>query len=400
VTSTAARPPRPYRALDACPVCAEPAGDTLFAAEQVPVLCNVLLDSADEARRAPTGSIDLVLCPGCALVWNAAFDEAIVEYSPAYENSLHFSPQFQRFATGLAADLVARHGLAGRTVLEVGSGKGDFLAMLCDAGAGRGIGYDPSYAGETPARADLRFEPTLFPEESFPDADFVCARHVFEHLAAPARVLGRIRSAIPPDRSVAFYVEVPDGTYLLRQLALWDVIYEHPLHFTAPALGRLFADAGLAVSRVGTSFGGQYLAVEGSTDAPAGPPDTAGDATALAGVASTFRTRAAALRARWARYLAAVAAEGPVALWGAGSKGVSFLATVPGADAVMAVVDVNPRKHGRHVPVTAQQVVGPEALVAVRPRAVVVLNPVYRDEIAAMLADAGVDTEVVTGPPA
>jgi SAM-dependent methyltransferase len=387
--------------LDRCPVCAEPAGATVFSADRVPVLCNVLLPTAEEARRAPTGAVDLVLCPACGMLWNAAFDASVVEYSPAYENSLHFSPRFQEFATELAAGLVERHALVGRTVLEVGSGKGDFLAMLCDAGAGRGIGYDPSYGGETPARPELRFEPTLFPTEDFPDADLVCARHVFEHLATPGQVLGDLRAAIPPGRTVGFYVEVPDGAYLLREVALWDVIYEHPLHFTAPALGRLFADAGLVVTRLGTSFGGQYLAVEASTGGPASAAvDAAPDPDALAGMAATFRDRAASLRAEWSQRLADLATRGPVALWGAGSKGVSFLATVEGAGDVAAVVDVNPRKHGRHVPVTGHEVVGPAALASLRPRAVVVLNPVYRDEIAAMLSDVGVDAEIVVGQPA
>ena len=389
----------PIRPLDRCPVCGEPAGDTVFSADRVPVLCNVLLPTAAEARRAPTGVVDLVLCAACGLVWNSAFDQAIVEYSPAYENSLHFSPRFQEFATELAAGLVGRHALAGRTVLEIGSGKGDFLAMLCDAGAGRGIGYDPSYGGETPARPELRFEPVLFPTKEFPDADLVCARHVFEHLATPAAVLGDICDAIPSGRTVAFYVEVPDGTYLLREVALWDVIYEHPLHFTAPALTRLLADAGLVVTRLGTSFGGQYLAAEASTGGPAAV-DASPDPAVLVGLAAAFRDRATFLRAGWSDRLADLAARGAVALWGAGSKGVSFLATVEGAGQIAAVVDVNPRKHGRHVPVTGQEVVAPEALVALRPRAVVVLNPVYRDEIEAMLSDLGVDAEVVTEQPA
>lgn len=392
---------RPYRPLDRCPVCGHAAGDPVFAADRVPVLCNVLLPSAEEARRARTGAVDLVLCPSCGLLWNAAFDESLVEYSPAYESSLHFSPRFQEFATELAAGLVERHGLAGRTVLEIGSGKGDFLAMLCDAGVGRGIGYDPSYGGETPARPQLRFEPRLFPTSDFPDADLVCARHVFEHLSAPAEVLGAIRAAIPPGRAVGFYVEVPDGAYLLGRVALWDVIYEHPLHFTAPALSRLLADAGLWVARLGTSFGGQYLAAEASTGgAPSATLDPGPDPPALARMAASFRDGAAWLRAGWSERLADLAGRGPVALWGAGSKGVSFLATVEGAGGVAAVVDVNPRKHGRHVPVTGHEVVGPEALVSLRPRAVIVLNPLYREEIAAMLSDVGVDAEVVTEPTA
>lgn len=386
-----------YPGLRSCPVCGTAPELSVFVADDVPLLCNVQYATPEEARAAETGAIDLAQCRSCGLLWNSSYESDRVAYSPAYENSLHFSPRFQRFAEELAADLVARHGLAGATVLEIGSGKGDFLALLCDAGAGRGIGYDPSYAGDTPGRPDLRFVPSLFPDKAFPDADLVCARHVFEHLDQPARVLANVVAAIPPGRSVRFYAEVPDGGHLLREVALWDVIYEHPLHFTARALIRLFADAGLRVTRVSWPFAGQYLAVEASTEdgsATATPADPSDDAAH----AGSFGRRAADLHRRWAQRLDTLLGDGPVALWGAGSKGVSFLTTVPGGERVTAVVDINPRKHGRHVPVTAQPIVAPGALAALRPRAVVLLNAVYRDEVAEMMRDAEVDAELVTEP--
>jgi SAM-dependent methyltransferase len=388
---------RPYRPLARCPVCGVPAGGPIFTAGRVPVLCNALFATVEEARRAAVGSIDLVLCDSCGLIWNAAFDQSAVAYSPAYENSLHFSPRFRAFATDLARDLVRRHALTGRTVLEIGSGKGDFLALLCDAGVARGIGYDPSYDGDTPARPGLTFVPSLFPEHAVDDADFVCARHVLEHLSAPARLMRSLREAIPAGRTVGYYIEVPDGTYLLRTLAIWDVIYEHPLHYTAQALMRLLADAGLPVTRVTTSFGDQYLAVEGTTDC-ATPVAPADDRQALRHLASEFARRAADLRDRWVARLATLLDTGPVALWGAGSKGVSFLATVPGAAEVAAVVDVNPRKWGRHLPVTGHAVVPPSDLRGFRPAAVVLLNPMYRDEVGATMAESGIDASLVTDP--
>lgn len=389
---------RPYRALDRCPVCGSPPGASVFTATRVPVLCNELYATAAEAAAAPTGSIDLVVCSICGLLWNAAFDESAIAYSPAYENSLHFSPWFRHFATELAADLVRRHGLTGATVVEIGSGKGDFLGLLCDAGAARGVGYDPSYDGHAPERPGLSFVPALFPEHEIPDADFLCARHVFEHLCAPARVLRSVRAAVPAGRRLSLYLEVPDGAYLLRETALWDVIYEHPLHFTAPAMTRLFADAGFSVSRVDTSFGGQYLSVEGSTD-EARPEQLHHAAKEPAALAEDFSSRAEAVRARWSDRLGHLAREGAtVVLWGAGSKGVSFLATVPAAASVAAVVDVNPRKHGRFLPVSARRVLGPEELRAVQPDAVILLNPIYDTEVRAMLAQVGSGAAVLTDP--
>jgi hypothetical protein len=59
------------------------------------------------------------------------------------------------------------------------------------------------------------------------------------------------------------------------------------------------------------------------------------------------------------------------------------------------VVDLNPRKWGRYLPVTAHRVDPPESLRELQPRAVIITNPSYRDEIAAGLAELGVTAEIL-----
>ena len=140
-----------------CPVCPDASLDEFFSLEDVPVYCNVLWPTREEALAAPTGSIRLGVCAGCGLVHNTRFDPSLVEYTGDYENSLHFSPRFSRYAEELADHLFKAHDLAGRTVLEIGCGKGEFLAMLCRGGRAHGLGFDSSYAGE----ADLDLPETV-----------------------------------------------------------------------------------------------------------------------------------------------------------------------------------------------------------------------------------------------
>ena len=82
-------------------------------------------------------------------------------------------------------------------------------------------------------------------------------------------------------------------------------------------------------------------------------------------------------------------------LWGAGSRGVQFLTFADRERRLAAVVDVNPRKWGRYLPVTAHRVQPPETLAELRPEAVIITNPSYRDEIGASLRDLGVDAELL-----
>jgi hypothetical protein len=59
------------------------------------------------------------------------------------------------------------------------------------------------------------------------------------------------------------------------------------------------------------------------------------------------------------------------------------------------VVDINPHKQGAFMPGTGQQVVGPESLVEFQPDTVILMNPVYRDEVSRQLVSLGLAPELV-----
>ena len=82
-------------------------------------------------------------------------------------------------------------------------------------------------------------------------------------------------------------------------------------------------------------------------------------------------------------------------LWGAGSRGVQFLTQIDPERNLAAVVDVNPRKWGRFLPVTAHRVDPPETLRDLAPGAVIITNPAYRNEIDATLDNLGVTADLL-----
>ncbi len=375
----------------ACPVCGGASGAPLLEWRNLPVFCNVLAPTATEAAAAATADIVLVQCAECTLVYNAAFDERLVEYAPGYENALHHSAVFRQYSEELVDRLVREHDLDQGLVVEVGSGGGSFLRDLCRSAGARGMGFDPSRpADEVGDEVVLRAAP--FPTDGAIDADLIVSRHVFEHLPEPTVVMAAIASALRRRPSAACYVEVPDGDYMLRATALWDVIYEHCSYFTAHALGRLVTGSGLTVTRAESAFGGQYLWVEAAATGAAVP--TLADRPATAASGEEFRKRVGSIVASWRALVSELASRGRVVIWGAGSKGVTFVNLMP-KDAVDAVVDLNPLKHGRFTPVTGHRVVAPHDLLQLDPTTVIVMNPIYRDEVSLRLRDLGLAAEVV-----
>ena len=69
-------------------------------------------------------------------------------------------------------------------------------------------------------------------------------------------------------------------------------------------------------------------------------------------------------------------------IWGAGSKGITFLNILNiSHKTVPYVVDVNPFKHGRYLTGMGQEIVPPMFLHQYLPQKVVLMNPIYQDEI-------------------
>lgn len=378
------------RSFRACSVCDNGDGQSLLVGiRDVPVFCNVLLPDRESARSASRGDIELVFCGRCGHVYNRAFDPLKTQYGRHYENSLHYSPRFNAYAESLAARLVDRYQLRERTIVEIGCGKGDFLNLLCRLGENRGIGFDPSYEDDRLAEADRgRFEVIRdYYSEKYSDieADIVVCRHVLEHIEHPRRFLTSIRKAVESRGRVPFVFEVPDAMYTLRDLGIWDLIYEHCSYFTFVSLERLFMGSGFEPVSLCSEFGGQYILLEAY---PLGGPHgerasrNEEDMTEVKVHANAFAREYRRKVANWRRILRdAKRDREKIVVWGAGSKGITFLNIMGPDSKIEYIVDVNPHKKGLFVPGTGQEVVDPAALSAIRPDRIVIMNVVYKEEI-------------------
>lgn len=378
-----------------CQACGSDGLEIFHRQVRVPANSCLLLSSREEAVGFPTGDIHLGLCHVCGFIGNVAFDPSLAEYSERYEETQAFSKHFVEFARGLAGAWVEKYDLTGKNVVEIGCGKGEFLVMMAEAGIGSGTGIDP---GVNPARIDspsadrITWFPGLFDDAYGPlDADAVVCRHTLEHIPDVRTFLSRIRSAINKDTVVLF--ELPDALRVLEEAAFWDVYYEHCSYFTAGSLARLFESCGFEVLDLALAYDDQYLILEARpTDRiePGAVDDLARTRTGI----DTFTSGYAAMVDTWNERLAEVTASGGKSvIWGASSKGVAFLAAA--GEHVEAAVDINPHKHGTFMAGTGHPVIAPADLVDIAPELVVVMNPVYLEEIGQDIEELGLSPEVV-----
>lgn len=389
-------PPPLAPASSACPLCGARELRAVLELDGVPTQDGVLWPTADEARRSPVGDIRLVVCERCSYVWNELHDPAKVRFT-GYDVSLEHSPAFRAFVSELCARLTERYGLRGKTIVDIGSGRGHFLEEICAGGANTGVGIDPST--EPGERAPgLRFVRDTFSERHLDLAgDLYVCRHVIDILGDPLGLVDLIGRAL--DRSgpgAALYVEVPNARATFERLVIWNLVYEHRSWFVAESLAFLFASRGFEVIDVAPCWHDEYLGLEARRPvAPPPPAPVPADASGVADGLERFADRFERVRSDWAARLEALRADGRRAVvWGAGARGISFVSLLDTDGVVPYVVDVNPKRQGLYLPRTAHRVEPPEHLLADPPDLVVVSNPTYADEIRAQARSLGVRADL------
>ncbi|HKY23607.1 MAG TPA: class I SAM-dependent methyltransferase [Gaiella sp.] len=395
-SSATSVPPSPPAGL--CPACRSRELRQLLSLD-LPVHTSVLLPRRDEARNYPRGRVTLELCLECGLITNSAFDAPGHDYSASFEETQAFSPRFREYASELVRGLVHRHALVGRDVLEIGCGRGDVLTLLVEATGARGIGVDPSWRDDpidSPAAARIEVVPEFLAEDHLDrELGLVLCRHTLEHVHDVNTFLGTVRRGLAERPGTPIVFEIPDTLRILREIAFWDVYYEHCSYFTPGSLARAFRAAGLRPDRLELGFEDQYVLLDAVVDGEGPSLPLEEPVATVVEAAEAFTRGFEAARTDWRRALGEAHARGDVTVvWGAGSKGVGFIASVGLDEEVACVVDVNPAKHGMFMPGSGHEIVPPDRLADLMPDLVVVMNPVYLGEIRADLDRLGVRAEV------
>ncbi|HBG46061.1 MAG TPA: SAM-dependent methyltransferase [Deltaproteobacteria bacterium] len=382
-----------------CPGCGNEAVDEFYTFKDAPVHTVLLLPTTESAMDYPKGDIRLGFCGRCGFIWNRSYDPSLQDYSEKCEETQAFSGTYNRFARELAADLIERYDLRGKHILEIGCGKGEFLALLCEMGGSTGTGFDPVYDGRVKEGGGLTFVKNFYSDKySSCEADFVVCKMTLEHIGPTGAFISTLRKALG-DRQTTVFFQVPDVTRILRELAFWDVYYEHCSYFTPGSLARLFKMHGFEVLGIRHAYGSQYLLLEARpTDQIITATHTQEEAPEdIKNAVRYFSENVQQKQSLWRHKLREFNKTGyRTLLWGSGSKGVAFLTTLGITDEIRYVVDINPLRKGSFMAGTGHEIISPQLAADYQPDAVILMNPVYRDEVKKELTGMGVHAELLT----
>jgi hypothetical protein len=382
-----------------CPVCSAQQGEILLSVEHAPVSCGALFPSGNAAASADQCRLDITFCSACGHVWNAAHQTAPESlYGDDYYSSFTASSQAQEYQESLAKEVDRRVQVADKTVVEIGCGDGFFLETLSSMGA-TAIGFEPSSTFElADARPGIQVHHRYFSfdgasRDAVGKADIVAMRHVLEHLASPRGVLKSIREdAFDPPGPELLLLEVPNAAQLLMDSLYFDFYNDHVQYFSYGSLSLLARNTGWTpLVRLGC--GGEFLRLLCVNDSHQAEPTPTADPPgldpkeAMVSAAESFRTGFQ----EWKRRLTALVAQqteggGRIAVWGAGARGVSLLSGLglPG-DTYQYLVDADPHKRGKFVPLIPRPICPPEQLRTDPVDCILVTSYTYFEEILGQL---------------
>ena len=392
-----------------CPNCGSRGMPIFYEVKDVPIHSVLLLPTREKALNYPKRDIKLGFCRTCGFIANVAFDESLHEYSDQYEATQGYSATFNTFHKQLAGHLIEKYHLRDKDIIEIGCGQGEFLKLLCSLGNNRGTGFDPAYIdsfdGDEKLEGQLAFIRDFYSERyAHYQGDFICCKMTLEHIPHTAEFVSMVRRSAGNRVDTIVFFQVPNVTRILRDLAFWDIYYEHCSYFSRESLSYLFWRSGFKVIDITTAYDDQYLMIEAipgnaseSFNIESKNPDFRHQLEILAGDVAHFSKMNQQRLDKWREFIQGTKREDKrVVIWGSGSKGVAFLQALNIRDEISYTVDINPRKHGTFMAGTGQEIVAPSFLTDYQPDIVIMMNPVYNKEIQRELELMGIKTRLMS----
>lgn len=321
-------------------------------------------------------------CSSCGLVQHnmrpvESFREVVTFASLSEKSRLSRLNQIKEF--------VGRFGLHGKKVLDIGSGKGDMIDILEEAGliaTGIEASQKSVEIGKSLGRKMIKgyigdideIEGGLF------DA-FICLNYI-EHLPEPGRIIKNIYKNTFAN-SIGF-ITVPNLEYLLKTRCFYEFVPDHISYFTKKTLIYAFETNGFDVLECQTINEENDIAAIVKKKEALAPLDLSEQYGYVDSLIKDLQRIIADYKSK----------NKKVAVWGAGHRTLALLA-LSKANNIEYIVDSAKFKQGRYAPILHLNIVSPEHLKKKKVDLVIVMVPgLYPSEILKTLTRMDVDAEV------
>ena len=342
--------------------------EPLLQYENMPGAAQYLPDAAAVASDKGV-DLEVCQCSGCGLV---QLSNPPVAYYKEVIRAAAFSEEMKDFRIKQFGSFVEKFSLKRKKVIEIGCGRGEYLALMQQCGADAyGLEYAEASVDHCVA-SDLKVQQGFVerPEQKLLDAPFdgFFMLNYLEHLPDVNATLTGIYGNLTDD--AVGLVEVPSFDMIVRNRLFSEFIGDHLYYFTKQTLRSVLELNGFDVIECSEVWHDYIISAvvrkRRKTDL------------------SHFVQQQMRLKREIDAYIGRFP-DRQVAIWGAGHQALAVISLTDLAGKIKYVVDSAVFKQGKYTPATHIPIVSPDALRSDPVDAVIVMAASYSDEVAGFL---------------
>lgn len=309
--------------------------------------------------------LEVCQCAGCGLV---QLSNDPVSYYREVIRATGFSEDMTDYRIQQLGRFAADHALAGKRIIEIGCGRGEYLDVL------RKVGMDAHGLEYAQASVEHCVEKGLDVSQGFVDSptyqlrggpfDAFCIFSCLEHLPDCNAALQGIRANITANG--VGLIEVPNFDMILRENLFAEFINDHLCYFTKETLCTTLRLNGFEVLSCQEVWHDYILS---AVVRPREPLDLI-----------RFHNTQLDLQRDIHRYIGQFR-SGRIAVWGAGHQALAVLALMDMASKITYVVDSATFKQGKYTPATHLPIVPPKTLETDPVDGIIVMAASYSEEV-------------------
>jgi SAM-dependent methyltransferase len=354
-----------------CRVCnSRLSGQAVLSFPEAPAAQGFLASPEDDSD---SQDLDIYQCGFCGTVQHALQP---VSYYKDVIRAVAFSEEMGTFRRGQLSRWIADFNLSQKNVLEVGAGKGEYMTLLKEAGAGFVYGLENATDNRKAAKSASHRVECGYPDEGFENPfdlkfDAFCIFSFMEHWPNINASLRSLHDLLKID--AIGLVEVPNFDHILETKLYSEFTPDHIFYFTRDTLQRVLELNGFEVLASESIWHDYILSARVRRRQP----------TDFSGLESQQKRVVSEISS----FLLSTPKD-RCAVWGAGHQALSVISLSGLADQIAFVVDSAPFKQGRYTPGSKILIRPPSALSVCDIETVLVMAAAYSDEVATELLRA------------
>ena len=315
--------------------------------------------------------VDLEVCQ-CFMCGLVQLNTPPVSYYKEVIRASAFSAEMKDFRIKQFEEFIAQYALGDKKIIEIGTGKGEYLALM-DGFNVQASGIEYSLEAVEECRLQKLDVHQMYIENDSDeiagapyDAFFIL--NFFEHLPDPNSTLQSLYHNLSDDG--IGLIEVPNFDMIIRNNLFSEFIGDHLFYFTKETLARTLERNGFEIVECKEVWYDYII----SAVVKKRPQLNVAD----------FQKHQQKITQEINDYISCFGSQN-VAIYGAGHQALATIALTNIKNDVKYIIDDADFKQGKYAPATHVPIVGPEKLISEPVKAIIIMAASYSDEVAAKL---------------